>query len=457
MRAAFSLARTCCRLGNQPVRPQVLRPIQSSLRSGRSANNFSILHTIRQNFRPPPAPVKGGSALFLALTPAAFVQIADDEESNGENNGKTHEAQMLEISRQELAEQVPDRLKGSKRIRKGIWRFFDTYIVEPIATGFRFLHLLVIFVPVIATVPVIWLGVRIPDKDDERSGTIWWYGYLVWSMEQAGAAFIKLGQWAASRTDIFPTELCAVMSELHSNAPAHSLKVTRATIERAFGRKFDDIFDEFYEEPLGVGAIAQVYKAKLKPDIATVDQEPASEPQTLRARALKRVDPILKSTPQRVPSNYVAIKVLHPKIERNVRRDLRIMGFFASLINAIPTMEWLSFPDEVAQFGEMMRLQLDLRIEAANLTIFRRNFRKPQYSMVPVPLHSIHDPPSPSRRVRHRHSPRPLPPKRRRRLPKRSRQRRPGRFPAHASHRQLHPRRPPPGQYHGPLLPTQQN
>ncbi len=40
-----------------------------------------------------------------------------------------------------------------------------------------------------------------------------------------------------------------------------------------------------------------------------------------------------------------------------------------------PTIEWLSLPDEVAQFGEMMKLQLDLRIEAANLVKFRRNFK----------------------------------------------------------------------------------
>jgi aarF domain-containing kinase len=333
--------------------------------------------------------VKGGSALLAALSPVAFVQIADDDDEihngNGNGNGKTHEEQMLEISRQELAEYVPERLRGSRKIRRAIWRFVDGYIVEPIATGFRFLHLIIIFVPVLATVPAIWLGARVQDKDNERSGTLWWYWFLVSSMERAGAAFIKLGQWAASRTDIFPTELCMIMSSLHSNAPAHSLHITKKTIERAFSMKFEDIFDEFQETPLGVGAIAQVYKAKLKPSLADVDEDPAAQPQTLRERTMKRVDPILKKTPQRVPSNYVAIKVLHPKIERVVRRDLRIMGFFAEVVNAIPTMEWLSFPDEVKQFGEMMRLQLDLRIEAANLTIFRRNFRNRTTAWFPYP------------------------------------------------------------------------
>jgi aarF domain-containing kinase len=326
--------------------------------------------------------VKGGTALLAALSPVAFVQIAEDEDND---NGLTHEESMLQASRKELEEQVPDRLKNSNKIRRGIWKFMDVWIWEPIATGLRFLHLVIIFVPVMVTVPMIWFGARRPDRDNERGGTLWWYGFLVSSMERAGAAFIKLGQWAASRTDIFPTEMCMIMSSLHSNAPAHSLKVTKRTIERAFGMPFEEIFEEFDEKPLGVGAIAQVYKAKLKPDLAAAEDDDVESSKTLRERALRTVDPLLKSTPHRVPSTYVAIKVLHPKIERIVRRDLKIMSFFASLINAIPTMEWLSFPDEVSQFGEMMRLQLDLRIEAANLTIFRNKFRNRSTAWFPYP------------------------------------------------------------------------
>lgn len=177
------------------------------------------------------------------------------------------------------------------------------------------------------------------------------------------------------------------MSALHSNAPAHSLKDTKKIIVKAFdGRPFETIFDEFQEKPLGVGAIAQVYKAKLKPDLAVPgDPDLAQSRRNLRQRVKKNVNALVKSTPSRVPSSYVAIKVLHPKVERMVRRDLRIMGFFAAILNAIPTMEWLSLPDEVAQFGEMMRLQLDLRIEAANLTMFRKNFRERTTASFPYP------------------------------------------------------------------------
>ena len=178
------------------------------------------------------------------------------------------------------------------------------------------------------------------------------------------------------------------MSELHSNAPAHSLSVTKRTIVTAFnGRPFEDIFDEFDETPLGVGAIAQVYKARLKPDLAAAGGMGLAElqPKTLRQQVRKNVDALVKSTPERVPSSYVAIKVLHPNVERVVRRDLRIMGVVAAIINAIPTMEWLDLPREAEQFGEMMRLQLDLRIEAANLTIFRKHFESRTTAWFPFP------------------------------------------------------------------------
>jgi len=176
------------------------------------------------------------------------------------------------------------------------------------------------------------------------------------------------------------------MSSLHSDAPAHSLKYTKQTIMKAFdGRPFEDIFEEFHEKPLGVGAIAQVYKARLKPEYAVSGDIDISQAPNMRQRVRRNVDVLVKSTPQRVPSSYVAVKVLHPSVERMVRRDLRIMAFFASIINAIPTLEWLSLPDEVAQFGEMMRLQLDMRIESANLTMFRKKFKDRTTAWFPFP------------------------------------------------------------------------
>jgi aarF domain-containing kinase len=137
-------------------------------------------------FRIPPR-----SRFLLAtapLPPAAFVVL-----SQGDNgDGKTGEERMLEKSRAELDQHVPRVLENSTKWRRKTYFLIDLYIWEPICTTLRFLQLFVIFVPVILTVPVVWIGGRTPERDNERSGTIWWYGYLVWSMEKAGAAFIKV-------------------------------------------------------------------------------------------------------------------------------------------------------------------------------------------------------------------------------------------------------------------------
>lgn len=128
-------------------------------------------------------------ATGAALSPIGFITLSKDESENGDI---TQEEAMLAASRKELREEVPNSLQNSKRIRRGIYFFIDAYIVEPIATGLRFLHLVLIFTPVLITIPVIWLGKRQPNRDNERSGTLWWYAFLVRSMERAGAAFIKV-------------------------------------------------------------------------------------------------------------------------------------------------------------------------------------------------------------------------------------------------------------------------
>ncbi|KAM3515115.1 hypothetical protein MY11210_001233 [Beauveria gryllotalpidicola] len=348
------------------------------------------LHTPRQipwrggsNSRGSGSSALRASAGAAAVGTATFVELA--RKDNGGTN-ETGELRMLELSRDEIRKAIDDNDRGLSRLVHEALLFIDFYIWEPIFTGVRFLHLVAIFVPVIVSVPIIWLGRRLPERDDERQGTLWWYSFLVKAMELAGPAFIKLGQWAASRSDIFPNELCDTMSKLHSNAPAHSMRVTQATVEAAFGgRPFEEIFDEFDEKPLGVGAIAQVYKAKLKPDLASPADSDIAKNKHMADNVKHRVKTVLMSSPSRVPSTYVAIKVLHPHVERTVRRDLRIMGFFASILNAIPTMEWLSLPGEVEQFGEMMKLQLDLRIEAANLATFRQNFKDRSTAWFPYP------------------------------------------------------------------------
>ncbi|ANB14957.1 hypothetical protein AWJ20_2576 [Sugiyamaella lignohabitans] len=182
------------------------------------------------------------------------------------------------------------------------------------------------------------------------------------------------------------------MSKLHSNARAHSLADTKRIVSKAFhGMPFDDIFEEFIETPLGVGAMAQVYKAKLSPQIIANQQENRLNVDILNGKH-RHVPKFIQENLEKLqpkditpPSDWVVIKVLHPKVEQKVERDLKIMRFFANVIDIIPTMEWLSLPAEVDQFALMMRFQLNLRLEAENLLIFRQNFADRKDILFPKP------------------------------------------------------------------------
>ncbi|KAI5794396.1 atypical/ABC1/ABC1-C protein kinase [Peziza echinospora] len=334
--------------------------------------------------------LSAAAASIALLTPSALAERSDHIHGGPHSETTTPEQRMLLASTSELEESRRKRLQGPEdayRITR-IWRrvllFWCDWVYEPLATTLRFAHLVVIFVPVLATIPVIYVGERLPKKSNERTGTLWWYTFLINSMERAGPTFIKLGQWAATRSDIFPTELCDLMARLHSNVDAHPLHYTKRILEKTFDDiPFSEIFTEFDPIPLGIGAIAQVYKAKLNPSLLP----PSVEEEQGFGEALKHdINVIAKSTAARqVPSSSVAVKVLHPGVEKMVHRDLCIMHFFASAINAIPTLEWLSLPDEVVQFGEMMRLQLDLRIEGNNLNRFRANFKARNTVTFPKP------------------------------------------------------------------------
>lgn len=150
-------------------------------------------HTFTQSWRAPAkrlpkrAPFVGG-LVMAALAPSAFLKLAED--SDGDE--MTGEMQMLEASRQEIRKTVSEDARGLARLCQSIRVFWYYYVYDPIATGFRFLHLAVIFIPVVITVPVIWIGGRVEGSNSAQTGTIWWYRFLVKAMERAGPAFIKV-------------------------------------------------------------------------------------------------------------------------------------------------------------------------------------------------------------------------------------------------------------------------
>lgn len=129
-------------------------------------------------------------------------------------------------------------------------------MLEGISLLLRALYLAVLFAPTIAMAPFA-------DSFGPEFRKLWLRA-VHRTLERAGPAFIKWGQWAATRPDLFPRDLCIELAKLQTKAPEHSFDYTKKTIERAFGHKISEIFDDFEEEPVASGSIAQVHRASLR-------------------------------------------------------------------------------------------------------------------------------------------------------------------------------------------------
>lgn len=76
------------------------------------------------------------------------------------------------------------------RICNRILQFLDVYLLEPVLTLRRLTHILLLFLPVAITVPIVFFGQK--GNEDEKAGTLWWYDFLATQMERAGPTFIKV-------------------------------------------------------------------------------------------------------------------------------------------------------------------------------------------------------------------------------------------------------------------------
>ncbi|KAL9248635.1 putative serine/threonine-protein kinase abkC [Drosera capensis] len=225
--------------------------------------------------------------------------------------------------------------------------------LEPLILVLRALYLVVLFSPCITMTPLA-------DRLGLEFRKLWLHVVRI-TLEKAGPAFIKWGQWAATRPDLFPRDLCLELSKLHSKAPEHSFAYTKKTVENAFGRKISEIFDNFEEIPVASGSIAQVHRA------------------TLRFRYPgKEVKPI-----------QVAVKVRHPGVGESIRRDFVIINSAAKISTYIPTLKWLRLDESVQQFAVFMMSQVDLSREAAHLNRFIYNFRRWRDVSFPKPLYPL--------------------------------------------------------------------
>lgn len=236
---------------------------------------------------------------------------------------------------------------------RGLWRS----IMDAIAVTVRLLWLLMLFSPVAFGAAIHAL------PGGEKRFRRQWLRLLRRTLEIGGPAFIKWGQWAATRHDLFPKDFCSELEKLHSQAPAHSLKHTRVAVAEAFGFGIEDLFSMFEEAPVASGSIGQIHRAELSDTGA-------------------RLTGLDEGT-------LVAVKVRHPGVSESIERDFGLMMVAARVADFVPTLSGLRLAESLEQFAAPLREQVDLAREAVHLHTFNFNFRKSKNVSFPVPLYPL--------------------------------------------------------------------
>jgi len=203
---------------------------------------------------------------------------------------------------------------------------------------FRGLRLVLLFSPCLLLSPLWWM------RQD------WWLTVCVGCIQRAGPTFIKLGQWASTRADLFSLRIRKHLRKLQDQCLVESEKRTLKVLKDAFHDNI--VLENFEMEPLGSGCIAQVHRATLN-------------------------------------NEWVAVKVQRRNVKSLVERDLSILARFVWLLNTVlprHISKMLELQTISDLFSEFMTSQLDFHIEAENLEKFNRNFRNDRYVRFPKPL-----------------------------------------------------------------------
>jgi ubiquinone biosynthesis protein len=166
------------------------------------------------------------------------------------------------------------------------------------------------------------------------------------ALEELGPVFVKLGQALSTRPDILPADVAVELAKLQDQVPPFPGAAAKAEVERALGRRTEDLFASFDSVPLASASVAQVHAARLKE--ATVAPGTGLE---------------------------VIVKVLRPGVAGMIRRDVDLMHSIARYVEYwIPESRRLKPREVVQEYEQVIFDELDLMREGANASQLRRNW-----------------------------------------------------------------------------------
>ncbi|PJZ69350.1 protein kinase [Leptospira perolatii] len=156
-----------------------------------------------------------------------------------------------------------------------------------------------------------------------------------------GGVYIKLGQYLASLSHLFPESFTDPLQDLQDRVPPHPFSEIRERFRKEFEKDIVEVFPDISETPLASASIAQVHTATFK-------------------------------------GEKIAIKILYPGIEEVISKDLKAIRTFLKRINRLlVSFDYRLVHKEIAK---LVGREIDLRIEAESMERMARYFsEEPDY------------------------------------------------------------------------------
>ena len=168
------------------------------------------------------------------------------------------------------------------------------------------------------------------------------------ALEDLGPIYVKFGQLLSTRRDMLADDVAVELAKLQDKVPPFPGKIARDIIERALGKKIEEVFQEFDETPLASASVAQVHAATIKDGRAMI------------------------------------VKVIRPEIIKVISRDLGIINILAETWERYSRDARRLKPSAVVkEFEKTLFNELDLMREAASASQLRRNFSDSDVLYVP--------------------------------------------------------------------------
>ncbi|WP_413403616.1 MULTISPECIES: ABC1 kinase family protein [unclassified Synechococcus] len=155
-------------------------------------------------------------------------------------------------------------------------------------------------------------------------------------LTELGPVYVKLGQLLSTRPDLLSDDYIEALSQLQANVPPAAWPEVSDQMAQELGCDVATAFGSFEEAPIAAGSVGQVYRAHLK------------------------------------NGQKVAVKVLRPGIEAQVKEDGRLLRKIAALASASSLGSQYDFVGLADQVLEALGRELDFRIEAENTMRLQR-------------------------------------------------------------------------------------